>query len=88
MPRDELPFQLEQNDRYSLKPRLRLRKARIVLAGKQCERPQADAIAGFQQTMLSYCRHPRTTAAMHTGLPAAEPIQRISWLPHSMSTAW
>ena len=49
MPRDELPFQLEQNDCYSLKPRLRLRKARIVLAGKQCERPQADAIAGFQQ---------------------------------------
>ena len=49
MPRDELPFQLEQNDRYSLKRRLRLRKARIVLAGKQCQRPQADAIAGFQQ---------------------------------------
>ena len=49
MPRDELAFQLEQKDGDGLKRRRFSHGAGVGLAGEQGQRPQADAVAGFQQ---------------------------------------
>ena len=56
----------------------------------ECRQGQeVDAIAVLNGCQVAVAhRHTRITLAMLPALPAAAPIQRMSWLPHWMSKLW